>query len=175
MMTTRASGFLSLCLVFFTAMLFGPEAMAQSRELRVAVSSAQVVEFPRPARTVFIADPAIADIQVSAPTSVIVFGRKPGQTTLIAIGEDDKPLAKIQIIVGHNYADLGRLIQQDVPNTNVKITPTPNGVTLSGVVPNDETAEKVRAAAQRYVSDKDAVINNLKVVGPAQVNLRLRV
>src|SRR5713101_6457756 len=175
MMTTRASGFLSLCLVFFTAMLFGPEAMAQSRELRVAVSSAKVIEFPRPARTVFIADPAIADIQVAAPATVIVFGRKPGQTTLVAIGEDDKQLASIQVIVGYEYADLRRLIQQDVPNANVKITPAANGVILSGAVPNDETAEKIRAAAQRYVSDKDLIINHLQVAGPAQVNLRLRV
>src|SRR5229473_4726941 len=107
MITGHIRGVLLLCLLVFAAMLFGSEVMAQPRELRVAVSSAQVVEFPNPARSVFIADPAIADIQVPAPTSVIVFGRKPGQTTLIAIGEDDKPLAKIQIIVGHNYADLG--------------------------------------------------------------------
>lgn len=166
---------LVLCLLVVPAVLAGREARAQPHELRVAVSSAQVVEFPNPARSVFIADPAIADIQVSAPTSVIVFGRKPGQTTLIAIGADDKPLAKIQIIVGYNYADLQRLIGQDVPNANVKITATPAGINLSGVVPNDETAEKVRAAAQRYVSDKDTVINHLQVAGPAQVNLRLRV
>jgi len=166
---------LVLCLLVVPAVLAGREARAQPHELRVAVSSAKVVEFPNPARSVFIADPAIADIQVSAPTSVIVFGRKPGQTTLIAIGADDKPLAKIQIIVGYNYADLQRLIGQDVPNANVKITATPAGINLSGVVPNDETAEKVRAAAQRYVSDKDTVINHLQVAGPAQVNLRLRV
>jgi pilus assembly protein CpaC len=166
---------LVLCLLVVPAVLAGREARAQPHELRVAVSSAKVVEFPNPARSVFIADPAIADIQVSAPTSVIVFGRKPGQTTLIAIGADDKPLAKIQIIVGYNYADLQRLIGQDVPNANVKITVTPAGINLSGVVPNDETAEKVRAAAQRYVSDKDTVINHLQVAGPAQVNLRLRV
>ncbi len=166
---------LVLCLLVVAVVLAGKEARAQPHELRVAVSSAQVVEFPNPARSVFIADPAIADIQVSAPTSVIVFGRKPGQTTLIAIGADDKPLAKIQIIVGYNYGDLQRLIGQDVPNANVKITATPAGINLSGVVPNDETAEKVRAAAQRYVSDKDTVINHLQVAGPAQVNLRLRV
>jgi pilus assembly protein CpaC len=165
---------LVLCLLV-VVVLAGREARAQPHELRVAVSSAQVVEFPNPARSVFIADPAIADIQVSAPTSVIVFGRKPGQTTLIAIGADDKPLAKIQIIVGYNYADLQRLIGQDVPNANFKITATPAGINLSGVVPNDETAEKVRAAAQRYVSDKDTVINHLQVAGPSQVNLRLRV
>jgi pilus assembly protein CpaC len=175
MITTRIAGALSLCLVLIAALLFAPDAMAQRRELKVAVSSAEVVQFPRPARTVFIADPAIADIQVAAPTTVIVFGRKPGQTTLVAIGEDDKPLASIQVVVGHEYADLRRLILQDVPSANVKITPAPNGVILSGTVPNDETADKVRTAAQRYVSDKDTVINQLQVAGPAQVNLRLRV
>jgi pilus assembly protein CpaC len=155
--------------------LSGRDAMAQNRDLRVAVSAAQVVEFPRAARTVFIADPAIADIQVATPTSVIVFGRKPGRTTLVAIGVDDKTLAQIQVIVGHDYADLRRLILQDVPAADVKVTPTPNGVVLSGVVANDDTAEKVRAVAQRYVSDKDNVVNQLKVVGPDQVNLRVRV
>ena len=43
------------------------------------------------------------------------------------------------------------------------------------VVPNDDTAQKVRAAAQRYVSDKDNVINQLQVAGSSQVNLRVRV
>jgi pilus assembly protein CpaC len=174
----RLSGVLPLCLIVFAAMLFGPDAMAQQRrELRVAVSSAQLVEFPRPARSVFIADPAIADVQVPSPTSVIVFGRKPGQTTLIAIGEDDKPVATMQVIVAYEFADLRKLIQQEVPNANIKISPTANGtgVILSGVVPNDDVAEKVRAAAQRFASDKDTVINRVQVAGPDQVNLRLRV
>jgi len=177
MRTMRINGALSLCFIVVAAMLFGPEAMAQRRELRVAVSSAQLVEFPRPARSVFIADPAIADVQVPAPASVIVFGKKPGQTTLIAIGDDDKPVATMQIIVGYDFGELRRLIQQEVPNANLKITANPNGpgVILEGVVPNDDMAEKVRAAAQRYASDKDTVINRVQVAGPNQVNLRLRV
>jgi pilus assembly protein CpaC len=175
MITARTGWIAWYCLVFFTAMLCGTEAMAQRREMRVAVSSAEVVEFARPARTVFIADPTIADIQVVAPKTVIVFGRKPGQTTLVAIGEDDKPLTTMQIMVGYEFAELKRLIQQEVPNADIKITSTQAGVLLSGVVPNDETADKVRAAAQRYATDKDAVINRLQVAGPTQVNLRLRV
>ena len=43
-----------------------------------------------------------------------MFGRKPGQTTLIAMGANDKPLANIQVVVSHNYGDLRRLILQDV-------------------------------------------------------------
>jgi pilus assembly protein CpaC len=175
MTTARIGGALAFSLVFLAAMLFASEAMAQRREMRVAVSSARVVEFPRPARTVFIADPAIADIQVAAPMTVIVFGRKPGQTTLVAIGEDDKPLATIQVVVGYEFAELKRLIQQEAPNADVKVSGTPTGVVLSGVVPDNDTADKLRAAAQRYAPDKESVVNHMQVAGPAQINLRLRV
>src|SRR3954453_16366097 len=115
-------------LVHVALALFAAEARAQQRELRVSVSSAQLVNFHAAARSVFIADPAIADIQVASPDSVIVFGRKPGQTTLIAMGTNDKPLANIQVIVAHNYGDLRRLILQEATAPDVKITPTPTGI-----------------------------------------------
>ena len=46
---------------------------------------------------------------------------------------------------------------------------------LSGAVANNDAAEKVAAAAQRYVGEKDVVVNNLEVASPVQVNLRVRV
>src|SRR5260221_7860165 len=62
---------LCVCLlVIIGVSLFAADAWAQ-RELRVAVSSAQLVNFRAPARSVFIADPAIADLQVASPDSVI--------------------------------------------------------------------------------------------------------
>src|SRR3954453_15252124 len=164
-----------LLLLIAAVALFAAEARAQQRELRVPVSSAKLVDFRAPARSVFIADPAIADIQVASPDSVIVFGRKPGQTTLIAMGANDKPLANIQVVVSHSYADLRRMILQDVTAPDVRVTPTPSGVVLSGTVANNDTAEKVAAAATRYAGEKDVVVNNLEVAGPAQVNLRVRV
>ena len=42
MITMRILGVLPLCFLVFAAMLFGPGAMAQPRELRVSVSSAQL-------------------------------------------------------------------------------------------------------------------------------------
>ena len=153
----------------------GTAGAAMPRELNVAVSSAQVVEFPQPARSVFIADPSIADVQVASPKSVIIFGRKPGSTTLIAIGNNDAPLAKIQVTVRYNTGDLRRLIEKEVPRANIAVEPTPTGIILSGVVPNEETAHKVRIAAQSHLSGKEVIVNQLKVSGPAQVNLRVRV
>src|SRR3954468_13897571 len=164
-----------LLLLIAAVALFAAEARAQQRELRVPVSSAKLVDFRAPARSVFIADPAIADIQAASPASVIVFGRKPGQTTLIAMGTNDKPLANIQVVVSHSYGDLRRLILQDTAGPRGKVTPPANGIVRSGAVASNDAAEKVAAAAQRYVGEKDIVVNNLEVASPVQVNLRVRV
>jgi pilus assembly protein CpaC len=150
-------------------------SMAQPRQVRIDVSGGQLIEFPRPARSVFIADPAIADIQVPSQSTVIVFGRKPGQTTLFAIGEDEKQLAAIQIVVGYEIGDLQRLVRQAAPNGSIDIASTPAGLVLSGIVPNADAAEKVRATVQRYIGEKDTLVNQLRVAGPGQVNLRVRV
>src|SRR3954453_17204798 len=115
-------------LVHVALALFAAEARAQQRELRVSVSSAQLVNFHAAARSVFIADPAIADIQVASPDSVIVFGRKPGQTTLIAMGPNDNPVANIQVVSTHSYGVARRRTLQDTLLSDVNGPPTPNGI-----------------------------------------------
>jgi pilus assembly protein CpaC len=168
------TGFLALVVLLVLILFAPPGAMAQQRVVRVAVSSGQLIDFPRAARSVFIADPSIADIQVPAKNSVIVFGRKPGQTTLFAIDDQDKLLASIQIIVGYDLAEAERLVRQDV-SAPIELTSTPTGVIMSGTVPDASTADKVRTAIQRYLGEKEEVVNQLRVTGPSQVNLRVRI
>jgi pilus assembly protein CpaC len=168
---------LSLLGVFVTALVLAAPrpGHAQQRQVRVEVSSGKLIELPRPAKSVFIADPSIADIQVPGQTSVIVFGRKPGRTSLFAVDEHDKPIASIEVVVGYELADVQRLIRQELPHSTVTVASTPSGIVLSGTVPNADAAEKARAAAARYIGEKEALVNNLRVAGPAQVNLRVRV
>jgi pilus assembly protein CpaC len=152
-------------------------AVAQQalRQIHLAVSAGQLIQFPRPARSVFIADPAIADVQVPSRDSVIVFGRKPGQTTLFATGEDDKPLASIQVIVGYELSEATALIRQEVPGAAIDLKSTPGGIVLDGTVPDADSADKVRAEVRRYLGDTGEIVNDLRVAGSQQVNLRVRV
>jgi pilus assembly protein CpaC len=145
------------------------------RRVAVEVSSGRLIEFPRPAHSVFIADPTIADIQVTSPTNIIVFGRKPGRTTIFAIGEDDKPIAAIQVIVTYQLADVRRLVHEEVPDAHVELASTALGVVMTGTVPSDDAAEKLRATVKRYLGEGQELINHVKVSGPSQVNLRVRV
>jgi pilus assembly protein CpaC len=145
------------------------------RVLHVDMSGGELLELPRPAASVFIADPAIADVQAPAGASIIVFGKKPGATTLFALDDNGKAIAKVQVVVSYGLAELQNLVRQEVPAGTVSVSSTPTGIILSGQVPTADDAEKARAAAARYVGDKQELINQVQVSGPMQVNLRVRV
>ena len=172
MMSHRIMG-----LVLIAVAIFAPPAAraADTHQIHVQMSSGEIIELPRPAANVFVADPTIADVQVPAGKSIIVFGKKPGSTTLFALDQDGKPITKTQIIVSYAVGDLQNLVRQEVAGGTVSVSSTPSGIVLSGVVPDAAAAEKARAAASRYIGDKETLINQLQISGPQQVNLRVRV
>ena len=64
-----------------------PAGIRASTPLSVDADQAQVIHLSEPAKTVFVANPDIADVQVPTPTSFLVYGKKPGTTTVFAISE----------------------------------------------------------------------------------------
>lgn len=166
---------ISALLVAIIGTLFGPSASAQTREIRVAVSTGQLVQLPRPAKNVFIADPNIADLQVPSPQDVFVYGKKTGTTSFYALDDAGHVILNASVVVTYNVGDLQRLLQQEAPNAAINVQSTPGGVVISGAVPNAEISERVREAASRYIGDKETLVNDLRVSGAQQVNLRVRV
>jgi pilus assembly protein CpaC len=150
-------------------------AQTPTRQIRVEVSTGQLIDLPTAARNVFIADPNIADLQVPSPRSIFLFGKKAGTTSLYAIDAAGHQILSASVVVTYNVTELQRLVQQEAPNYPIAFTSTPGGIVLSGTVPNAETAARIREAASRFIGDKDVLINNLKVSGAQQVNLRVRV
>src|SRR6185436_16294401 len=57
-----------------------------------------------PASTVFVAEPDIADVQVRSPELIYVFGRRPGDTTIYAVGDRNTVLANLSVHVTHNLS-----------------------------------------------------------------------
>ncbi|HLU90952.1 MAG TPA: pilus assembly protein N-terminal domain-containing protein, partial [Pedomonas sp.] len=58
--------------------------------LSVSASKGTLVRLDRPAASVFIADPKIADVQVRSPHLVYVLGVGAGETTLYAMDSADR-------------------------------------------------------------------------------------
>src|SRR3546814_9300572 len=62
----------------------GSQVQNASSGVMLAVGRGTLVKLDRPMRDVFIADPAIADIQVRRPSLLYIFGKGPGETSLYA-------------------------------------------------------------------------------------------
>jgi len=143
--------------------------------LQLEVNKGRLVRLDRPAGTVFIADPEIADIQVKSPSLVYLMGKKPGETTLYAVDEDENVLANVAIRVTLNLSRLRDAIRALDPRGDVTVTSIDDTLLLEGVVKSALIAEDVHRLAVRIAGDEDAVINRLGVDAPNQVNLRVRI
>ncbi len=143
--------------------------------LQLEINKGRLVRLDRPAGTVFIADPEIADIQVKSPSLVYLMGKKPGETTLYAVDEDENVLASVAIRVNLNLSRLRDAIRALDPRGDVRVTSIDDTLLLEGVVKSALIAEDVRRLAVRIAGDDKAVINRLGVDAPNQVNLRVRI
>lgn len=73
-------------------------AQAQDTEaprstVALAVGGGRLLKLDRPASTVFVAEPQIADIQTPSANRLFVFGKKPGRTTLFALNSAGNQVA----------------------------------------------------------------------------------
>ena len=91
-------------------------AASADTEVTLEVNAGKTVTLARPATTVFVANPEIADVQ--APTngaSFFVFGKAPGRTSVFALGADGKPMVSYSVEVTHSLADLKRRLTSPAP------------------------------------------------------------
>ena len=147
----------------------------QASSMRVEVNKGRLVRLDQPAASVFVADPAIADIQVKSPTLVYVFAKKAGETTLFAVDQNDELLANFRISVSHNLSVLEQALRDYIPDAYVKASSLGEAVVLTGVAQSAQQAEDARAFAARLSGGDADVINRIAVKGPNQINLRVRI
>ncbi|WP_323011644.1 type II and III secretion system protein family protein [Castellaniella sp.] len=163
---------LLLCLA-----LLGVSTAAQA--LNLAVGAGDVLTM-KDARTVFVADPNIADVQVppaqsGSNLSVLVVGKRAGTTTLYALDADGKRILRESIVVRHNLTELQQILTQRFPALRLSLESAPGSLMVSGSAPSAEVTEAIARTIQPYLGEKDQLINRIHVDSPTQVYLRVRV
>lgn len=148
---------------------------ADPEPVMLEANKGQLLRLVRPVDTVFIAEPGIADVQLKSPTLIYIFGRRPGETTLFAVDKRETVILNTRVVVAHNLTRLKDMIRGILPDDMVDVRSVEGTVVLSGAVSSAEQAEDLRRLATRVLGEKDEVINRVKVTGPNQVNLRVRV
>ncbi len=151
-----------------------PTGIRQSTPLAVDADQARVIQLSEPAKTVFVANPEIADVQVPTPTTFLVYGKKPGTTTVFAIPESGTTTS-YTVRVSRPVGEIAGAMHSAVPNAHVSVSGGPDGVTISGSVDSPRDAERLKAAARQFLGDKELINFDVAVNMATQVTLRVQV
>lgn len=152
------------------------KASSKSSDLHIEANTAQTISFDSTVAEVFIANPEIADVQMNSPHIAYIFAKKSGVTTFIATDQNGKVVKNIVITVSLNSSELKRLLKKLNPTENVDIHTTPKGIILKGKVSSSRVAKNMVDVAKRFLaSDTDEVVNELSVMQPTQVMIKVKI
>ena len=143
--------------------------------IELASGSGDLLRLPRPALSVFVANPDIADVQVPSPNAIFLLGKKAGTTTLYAVDGNDREILRRTVVVRHNVAEMQDLLRQRFPAHRFVLASAPGSLQVTGSVDNAAQAAAVIDTLQPYLTKEEKLINSLAVRTPTQVHLRVRI
>ncbi|MBS0526667.1 MAG: type II and III secretion system protein family protein [Proteobacteria bacterium] len=148
----------------------------QQPTLKLEVQKGTAVKLPRAATTVFVASPDIADVQVKSPTMIYVFAKKPGETVLYAVDDQDRVLLNTIVSVTSPISRMKAQLDALHPGNAIQIDNQGESIVLSGVARSAVAADDARRMALQHVGGAATkVINNILVEAPNQVQLKVKI
>ncbi len=143
--------------------------------MTLSSSLGKTIHLSAPAASIFIADPTIADYQAPSNTSIFVFGKKSGRTSLFALNDNGEALAELRIVVTQPIEDLRAMLKAQVGDYPIQVNYTPRGAILSGAAPSADVVDTAMKVTEQFLGPGALVVNKIQVAGSLQVNLSVRV
>ena len=100
------SAALCVCAGLLTA---GP---AQADAIRVLMNQAKIVRLARPADTIVIGNPLIADASVQDASTIVLTGKGFGVTNLVVLDAEGTPIVDEEIVVSRHVANSVRVFRR---------------------------------------------------------------
>lgn len=117
--STAASAFMAACLwagAVLVPATFMPATAHADDAIKVVMDQAKIVKLARPADTIIIGNPDIADAAVQDARTIVLTGKGFGVTNMVVLGADGTPIADEQVVVSRQTAESLRVYRR----TNVQ-------------------------------------------------------
>ena len=165
--------------------VFNPTGTASATVVRDAVSGSEidlmvgrstVLNVGANIARVSLTVPDIADALVTAPSQLLIHGKKPGTISLF-VWDKAGAISTFEVKVRHDLSALMAHLKQLFPGEDITVLGSGKDVVISGTVSSKYVIEKAADMAAGYVAKKEDVVNMLKQqegVASNQVMLRVR-
>jgi len=158
----------------------GSSENAISRKLDLSIGRSLIVELPRDAKEVFVANPKVANAVVRTARKLFVIGIADGATSMFVMDSEGQQITALDINVGRDLNVLRQTLRTALPNSQIEIKPAGDSILLVGTVPNASDATQAVDIAKAFVGGatsfrSGAVINSLTIRDRDQVMVKVTV
>ena len=178
-----------------TAIAAAPAAAAQPRayasgsyrpsnQVSLSVGEGQLINLPRNVASVWTSNPKAADVYVTGPRQINLFGKDFGDATVIATAADGSVVYGAQVRVSQNLPTINEVLRAAMPDSDVRVTTVGQTAVLTGTVASPEDAAFAGQLAMSELNPgvdvksgacKICVVNRVKTATPLQVMLKVRI
>lgn len=146
-----------------------------AQEIVLSIGRGQLVTVPGNMADIFVANDAVADVQVKSQRQLYVFGKAGGVTTVYASNSAGDVIWSANVRVGSNIDSIDDMLRLAMPEANIQVaTMGTNTVLLTGTVAAPEDAAEAERLVSAFVGEGANVVSRLRMATPLQVNLRVR-
>jgi pilus assembly protein CpaC len=146
-----------------------------AQDISLSIGNGQLVNVAGAMADVFVANDAIADVQVKSTSQFYVFGKGGGTTTVYASNARGEIIWSGNIRVGSNLDSVDAMLRLAMPDAQIGVSTMGSGTfLLTGTVKAPEDAAEAERLVQAYAGQQANVISRLTMATPLQVNLRVR-
>lgn len=159
----------------------GTSEHAVARKLDLSIGRSVVVDLPRDAKEVFVANPRVANAVVRSARKLFVIGVADGATSMFVLDAEGRQIAALEIAVGRDLNVLRQTLQTAIPRAQIEVKPAGNTIVLIGSVANASEATQATDIANAFVGGsaglfgggRGNVINSLSIRGRDQVMVKV--
>ncbi|HEX9963788.1 MAG TPA: type II and III secretion system protein family protein [Allosphingosinicella sp.] len=161
-------------------------AYRPTHQVLLSVGEGEVISLPRNVADVWTSNPAVADVNVTSPRQLGLFGRDAGEATVIATAADGSVVYGARVRVSQNITSMDQMLKAAMPDANISITHVGQIAVMNGTVasPADSAqAEQLVRALLNPGIDANAAgavlkvqtVNRLRTATPLQVMLKVTI
>jgi pilus assembly protein CpaC len=154
-----------------------------ARSIEMGVGRSIIVDLPRDAKEVFVANPAIANAVVRSSRKLFVIGVANGATTIMAMDAEGRQIAALEMQIGREPGLLQKTLKTALPHADIRAISIGDSIILTGVADTVLEAQKAVDIAKGFVglsttaagNVEGKVINSMSIRGKDQVMLKVTV
>ncbi|MFK4872980.1 type II and III secretion system protein family protein [Novosphingobium sp. ZW T3_23] len=150
--------------------------IAPAQDMTLSIGNGQLVNVPGAMADVFVANDAVADVQVKTARQLYVFGKAGGTTTVYASNAAGAVIWSATVRVGSNLDSVDAMLRLAMPEARIGVSTMGSSTfLLTGTVKTPDDAAEAERLVQAYAGKDANVISRLRMATPLQVNLQVRI